>query len=284
VYWKALLSVDDAIAGVAETLEQLKLWGSTYFFVTSDHGYNLGQHNLPSCKLNVYDHSIRIPMMIRGPGITPRQAFAEIGSNVDVAPTLLALAGIDPATTVPPMDGKSLLPWLLTGESALPALTAAQLATERARLGMAAGALVPAKPVREAHWVEFYSLGNLMMCGGDKCKADNDRPPYDPTGNGALEGMRCGAGTKGGHQVDSTTSNTYRAYRFVSEARNMLYAEFTAVTDWNFTAPDIFVEVFDVSKDPGQLHNLANVTSVADHAIYHAMLEKQFRCSGAACT
>jgi hypothetical protein len=32
-------------------------------------GYNMGQHNLPSCKLNVYDNSIRIPMMIRGPGI-----------------------------------------------------------------------------------------------------------------------------------------------------------------------------------------------------------------------
>jgi hypothetical protein len=47
-------------------------------------------------------------MMIRGPGIAPRQAFTEIGSNVDVAPTLLALAGIDPAATVPPMNGKSL--------------------------------------------------------------------------------------------------------------------------------------------------------------------------------
>ena len=48
-------------------------------------------------------------------GITPGQTFKEIGSNVDVGPTLLALGGIDPATaTTPPMDGKSLLPWLLT--------------------------------------------------------------------------------------------------------------------------------------------------------------------------
>jgi hypothetical protein len=122
------------------------------------------------------------------------------------------------------------------------------------------------------------------MCGGDKCKADNDRPFYDPTGNSALERIRCDAGTEDGHHVDSTTPNTYRAYRFVGGGMDMLYAEFTAVTDWNFTAPDLFVEVFDVSKDPGQLHNLANVTSVADHAMYHAMLEKQFRCSGAACT
>ena len=172
--WKALLSVDDAIAGVANTLEELKLWDSTYFFITSDHGCtdapspvlpllslltpwmicadNLGQHNLPSCKLNVYDHSIRIPMMIRGPGISPGRKFTQIGSNVDVAPTLLALAGLDPLDTTPQMDGKSLVPWLLTSAAdALPSATAAQLATERARLRMPAEAVAPPKPVREAH-------------------------------------------------------------------------------------------------------------------------------------
>lgn len=62
--WRALLSVDDAIAAVAEALDALSMWPTTYFFVTSDHGYNLGQHNLPACKLNVYDHSIRIPLMV----------------------------------------------------------------------------------------------------------------------------------------------------------------------------------------------------------------------------
>lgn len=54
------------------------------------------------------------------------------------------------------------------------------------------------------------------------------------------------------HMVDSTISNTYRALRFVSKARgNKLYAEFTKVTDWNFTAPDIFIEIFNVDQDPG---------------------------------
>lgn len=50
--------------------------------VVADHGYNLGQHRLPSCKLNVYDHDIRIPMVIRGPGIKADQTFEFIGSNV----------------------------------------------------------------------------------------------------------------------------------------------------------------------------------------------------------
>lgn len=179
-------------------------------------------------------------MMIRGPGIQPGQTFTEIGSNADVAPTLLALGGIDAATqTSPPMDGKSLLPWLITtyggggggqrGIVQVPAETATQLELERGRLSVPSTAALAVTPVREAHWVEFYSLGNLMMCGGETCQAN--RP--DPRGNGALDGMRCGAGTKDGHQVDSTKSNTYRALRFVSKTHgDKLYAEFTSVTDW----------------------------------------------------
>ena len=105
----SLLSVDDAVAGVAAALDELGLWESTYFFVTSDHGYNMGQHNLHSCKLNVYDNAIRIPMMIRGPGIGVMN-LTEIGSNVDIAPTLLSLAGLDPTTVDgPPMDGTYML-------------------------------------------------------------------------------------------------------------------------------------------------------------------------------
>jgi hypothetical protein len=51
--WRCLLSVDDAVAGVMQALEDLGVLDNTYLFFTSDHGYNLGQHRLPSCKLNV---------------------------------------------------------------------------------------------------------------------------------------------------------------------------------------------------------------------------------------
>ena len=80
-------SVDDGVAGIVATVEDLGIQNRTYFFVTSDHGYtthssrclspqqlttalrwNLGQHRLPGGKHNVYDHSTRIPMVIRGPG------------------------------------------------------------------------------------------------------------------------------------------------------------------------------------------------------------------------
>ena len=50
------------------------------------------------------------------PAVRRPQPFSEIGSHIDLAPTFLALAGLDPKRVPgPPMDGKSLLPWLLAG-------------------------------------------------------------------------------------------------------------------------------------------------------------------------
>ena len=68
-------------------------------------------HSLPSCKLNVYDHDIRIPMVISGPGIKKGQQFDYPGSNVDIAPTLLGLAGVD--VLAQDMDGRSVVPLLV---------------------------------------------------------------------------------------------------------------------------------------------------------------------------
>ena len=47
------------------------LWDRTYWVLTSDHGYNLGHHRIPSNKFLLFDHSLRIPMVVRGPGIAP---------------------------------------------------------------------------------------------------------------------------------------------------------------------------------------------------------------------
>ena len=50
---------------------------------------------MPMGKWNVYENDIRIPMVIRGPGIQPNSSFDYIGSNVDVMPTILGLAGVE---------------------------------------------------------------------------------------------------------------------------------------------------------------------------------------------
>merc|ERR1711924_399739 len=54
---------------------------------------------------------------------------------------------------------------------------------------------------------------------------------------------------------------------------NFLYAEFTALADYNFTAPNMFIEMYNVEKDPHQLNNLANSSSKQLKATLHAMLK-----------
>jgi arylsulfatase A-like enzyme len=80
----------------------------------SDNGFSLGEHGLID-KRHAYEESIRIPMVAWGPGMVPAGRRAEdIVRNIDIAPTVLALAGVRPTTT---MDGRSVLP-VLRGERA----------------------------------------------------------------------------------------------------------------------------------------------------------------------
>ena len=52
-------------------LDDMGELANTYVLITSDHGYNLGHHRIPSNKFLLYDHATRIPGVISGPGIKP---------------------------------------------------------------------------------------------------------------------------------------------------------------------------------------------------------------------
>ena len=108
----ALLAVDDLVAELIHTLDQLALLESTYVVFTSDHGFRFGQFSMPQGKWNAYENDLRVPFLIRGPGITPGSTFEGLASNVDVMPTLLDLAG--GASSKPPLwDGRSAAPIIL---------------------------------------------------------------------------------------------------------------------------------------------------------------------------
>ena len=114
---RSLLSVDDMVAGVAAVLQAHGEWDNTFVIYTSDHGYSLGQFRIPSHKMQVYDHGVRVPALVRGPGIAPGSELAALSTMADVAPTILELAagaGAVPAS----MDGRSLAPLLLGGAAA----------------------------------------------------------------------------------------------------------------------------------------------------------------------
>ncbi|KIH50303.1 hypothetical protein ANCDUO_19619, partial [Ancylostoma duodenale] len=91
---------------IFSTLRDHNYLSSTYAFYTSDHGYHLGQFGLIKGKNMPYEFDIRVPFFLRGPGVMKNFSIREPVVNVDIAPTLLSIAG----STIPAhMDGRSLL-------------------------------------------------------------------------------------------------------------------------------------------------------------------------------
>ncbi|XP_046681956.1 N-acetylglucosamine-6-sulfatase-like [Homalodisca vitripennis] len=104
--WETLLSVDDMVAATVNTLQQIGQLDNTYIIYTSDHGYHLGQYALPWDKRQPYETDIRVPMFVRGPGIPAKSLVDSVVVNIDIAPTIVDMAGLPvPAD----MDGKSFL-------------------------------------------------------------------------------------------------------------------------------------------------------------------------------
>lgn len=106
---ETLLSVQDLVDEVVSTLESAGVLDNTYIFYNSDHGYHLGQFNQQGEKRQPYDEDIRVPLIVRGPGISAGKSTDHMALNIDLTPTFLDLAG----WTIPDdMDGMSLKPVL----------------------------------------------------------------------------------------------------------------------------------------------------------------------------
>src|SRR5690606_25684469 len=84
---------------------------ATLIAVTSDHGESLGEHGEPTHSYGLYDATQHVPLLLAGPGVPAGLVVDAQVRLVDVAPTLLALAGAPPLAHV---EGRSLAP-LLSG-------------------------------------------------------------------------------------------------------------------------------------------------------------------------
>jgi arylsulfatase A-like enzyme len=104
----ALRAVDEAVAAIVARLAALQLLDNTYIVFTSDNGWFNGEHHIALGKYLFYEPSIRVPLLLRGPGIPAGHISDELVANVDLAPTLVDLAG---ARAGRPMDGRSLMPY-----------------------------------------------------------------------------------------------------------------------------------------------------------------------------
>lgn len=106
-YYGLVTYIDRKVGELIATLERLGLRENTVVFFTSDHGDMLAEKNMVQ-KRSFYEHSSRVPLILNFPdGWRAGTRCAQPASLIDIAPTMLEIAGVD---TWQPIGGRSLLP------------------------------------------------------------------------------------------------------------------------------------------------------------------------------
>jgi N-acetylglucosamine-6-sulfatase len=105
---ESLRAVDDGVGELIAELGALHRLRNTYVIFTSDNGFFFGEHRMIGGKFLAYEPAARLPLLIRGPGIKPGSESGELVSTVDIAPTILELAGAESDKSI---DGRSLYPY-----------------------------------------------------------------------------------------------------------------------------------------------------------------------------
>ena len=104
-YRAMVTHIDAAVGRILDTLEQTGQRENTLVVFTADHGLAVGRHGLMG-KHNVYEHSVRVPLIFNGPGIPENERRDAFSYHHDLYPTLADLAGL---TTPDTVDGESLV-------------------------------------------------------------------------------------------------------------------------------------------------------------------------------
>lgn len=91
-YYGLITHLDEQVGRVLEALDESPHAGETYVIFTSDHGLALGRHGLMG-KQSLYEHSMRTPLVVRGPGVPADGSSEAFVYLHDLFPTVVGLAG-----------------------------------------------------------------------------------------------------------------------------------------------------------------------------------------------
>jgi arylsulfatase A-like enzyme len=134
-YDREIRYVDDELRGLVGRLDELGLGEHTVFVVTADHGEAFLEHGFVEHGARLNDEVVRVPLLLRGPGIPAGRRIAAPVAHVDLLPTILELFGI---ARPPWLEGRSLA-GVLDGREPESALADRALFSEtRTKLAMTA--------------------------------------------------------------------------------------------------------------------------------------------------
>ena len=103
---RSVLAVNDLLRTIRQRLEAEGIADNTYVVFSSDNGYHLGEHRLIYGKRTAFDPDIKVPLVVVGPGVKPGARIPELAGNIDLAPTFLRMASVQPPDDT---DGMSLV-------------------------------------------------------------------------------------------------------------------------------------------------------------------------------
>lgn len=106
IYFAMCAECDAMVGALYAAMQDLGLAANTYFVFTSDHG-ELALEHQEWYKMSFYEGSVRVPMVLAGPGIAAGSRLANLVSLIDLCPTFMEMAGLPPRAE---SDGESLLP------------------------------------------------------------------------------------------------------------------------------------------------------------------------------
>ena len=112
----SLVEVDRGVEKIHRALAASGALEETVVIFASDNGYEFGEHRIEPVKLYPYEESVRVPFVVRLPQGVPHEKQTRLpAANIDLAPTLLELAGAKPCDRrgCRRLDGRSLVPTLL---------------------------------------------------------------------------------------------------------------------------------------------------------------------------
>ena len=162
---RSMMAVDEMVGRLVATLRARGELSSTYILFASDNGVHVGQHRLREGKRLAYEEDIRVPLIVRGPGVPASVTRSQMVLNNDLAPTFAQWAGVRPPLS---QDGRSLAPLL---RSTPPARWRTAFLAESApheRIG---------RPAYRAVRTENYLY--VSYANGEKELYNLERDPYD---------------------------------------------------------------------------------------------------------